>query len=252
MKFQAYFDDSGSHVSSPIALWGGFVGTPKQWETLNSQWRAKLAEPMAGKEPLTKFSLGDCKHQKGEFKLYDSFQTDIIRKEFRQIIQDVGVVGVACGVDTTSYRTEVLGWANHFFGKSPTAFTLGGVLEYTMQYVMSNYPNFEHVAFSFDQGQETEHIKELFDRGGKLFGRKYPDITSDTYDLVRHCPGLQAADTLATEFFWHLKKNRTESLGAAEPYFAEFVKGTNTTLVYVDEVELVRMLKEADMYSGRK
>jgi hypothetical protein len=154
-------------------------------------------------------------------------------------------------VDAGAYRKNIQGWANAFFGRSSTAFTLVGVLEYTMQCVAHRFPDFARVDFFFDDGQETEHIRNRFQMGGGFFKQKYPDNTDDKYVSVKDYPGLQAADTLATEFFWHVKKNRSESKAEMESYLVDFIDQTSTDLTYVNESELVRMLRDSGFQLDR-
>lgn len=248
---RAYFDDSGTQDNSPITVWAGFVGTGEQWSKLNELWLAKLSLPLPGKPELKKFGVADCRWKTGEFENYKPAESDVVRREFRQIIIQSGLVGIACGVDTVAYKSNVVGWANHFFGRNPAAFCLVGALEYTMQYVAAEHTSEAHVRFSFDRGQETDHIREMFRRGGSFYSRKYPNITSDEYLSVQSSTGLQAADMLATEAFWYFKEQRTHAKNEStpNPHFADLLNNSNIDLNYIDEIELVRMLKESRLYN---
>src|SRR5437588_11737895 len=65
-----YFDDSGTHGSSEVVVWGGLMGTESQWLKFERKWKIKLAEPLPGKPPLKRFHMFDCEARVGEFEYY--------------------------------------------------------------------------------------------------------------------------------------------------------------------------------------
>src|SRR4051794_36222543 len=93
-----YFDDSGTHGSSEVVVWGGLMGTESQWLKFELKWKAKLAEPLPGKPPLKRFHMAECDAGDGEFIGYNRGELDAVTHDFRQIILDAGVYGYAAGV----------------------------------------------------------------------------------------------------------------------------------------------------------
>lgn len=241
MELHAYFDDSGTDENSPISAWGGFLGTEKSWALLVKEWKHKLNQPMLGKESLSQFHLYDCKWILEEFVNYNRAESDLIRKEFRDIITASDLIGVGCLVDKTAHENKVKGWANYFLG-STTVLPLVGVVEFTVRKAREKYPNVEHIVFHIDVGQKSSQLEEAFHRGGRMFGSKYTNLTSVVFEpVVDSCP-LQAADTLVTELFWYckdMKKMPNDIL--VSPHLAHFWERQEIFFQFVDEEYLQKM-----------
>ena len=90
LMLAAYFDDSGTHDSSQVIVWGGFLGTAEQWKQFDITWRAKLARPLDGKPRLSKFGLADCDRCRNEFEGYGRAESDLLQNEMRELPPDRG------------------------------------------------------------------------------------------------------------------------------------------------------------------
>jgi hypothetical protein len=98
-----YFDDSGTHVGSKVVVFGGLLGQREHWEYFEPRWREKLDHPLPGKLPLKRFHMWDCQWRKGEFIDYREAESDALIHDFRQIILDSGVTGVAAAIAKKDY-----------------------------------------------------------------------------------------------------------------------------------------------------
>jgi hypothetical protein len=57
----AYFDDSGTHLSSDIVLVAGVFGTEWQLKSLDRLWQKHIDRPLSGpKPPIRRFHATDC------------------------------------------------------------------------------------------------------------------------------------------------------------------------------------------------
>ena len=104
----AFFDDSGTHSSSPIVTLGGLLGTADQWEAFQAAWMDLLRSPMQGKPPLKEFHLSHCRAARGE-RNYSLVERDYLTKLFRQIILDLGLVTIAAAVDNVAWTELIVG-----------------------------------------------------------------------------------------------------------------------------------------------
>src|SRR5215472_6623878 len=99
---RAYLDDAGTHARSDVTVMGGLIGTVEQWEKFEAAWIARLADPLPGygKPPLRMFHLNHCVRHwpKSEFEHYSDTESAALRHDFRQIIIDAKLTGVAAAV----------------------------------------------------------------------------------------------------------------------------------------------------------
>ena len=105
----AFFDDSGTHASSPVVVLGGVLGTEDQWKEFDSAWAALLVKPIAGKPPLKQFHLSACRSGRGEYVSYNQDERDFITSEFRNVILGIGFVTIATAVDRIAWEELVVG-----------------------------------------------------------------------------------------------------------------------------------------------
>jgi len=247
-KLVAYFDDSGTHANSDVTLWAGFIGTPAQWTTLNEAWAARLRAPLPNKAPLRRFSVGKCRWTEDDFERYTLPQRDELRRAFRDIIAASGVHGVACAVDVKSHANLIHGWHNYFVG-DPETMAVGGCQWFAQRVAEQVYPGYTSIAFHFDQGRaasarNAEKLTEMFSRNGKLFLSKPPSNLSLSFEKVADHPGLQAADTLATELYWHLESGLKRGfVKPVAPHFQDLQDRVPVALLWQDEDELREMVR---------
>jgi hypothetical protein len=108
---RAYFDDSGTHSGSDVAVMGGLIGTSEQWERFELAWAEKLANPLpeSGKPPLRMFHLGACNARADEFAGYRDAEQDAVIHDFRQIIINARLTSLAMAMDKQAWDELVVG-----------------------------------------------------------------------------------------------------------------------------------------------
>ena|SRR5437763_810390 len=74
----ACFDDSGTHTTSPFVVMACVIGSEAQWALFQSDWKARLLQPLPGKPPLRKFHMTDCVNRRGEFQGYSEPEVDLV------------------------------------------------------------------------------------------------------------------------------------------------------------------------------
>ncbi len=218
-----YMDDSGTHAGAPIIGVGGLIGDEAQWEQFDVAWRARLNAPMPGKPRLNKFHAYDCQYCEGEFATYNRAESDLITREFRQIIIQSGVIGFARAIDKSAWdelvtdeRRANMGGAEHF--------CVTGCIREILGDAWDHYKD-EDVAIFYDKGRQTPDLDRIAEVDWGR-GLDCPRIVSFTFVEVARFTPLQGADMIATESYWHGKRWLKDKSAPPRPHFEEFVKST--------------------------
>jgi hypothetical protein len=148
----AFFDDSGTHVGSPVIALGGLLGTEDQWDAFATAWDALLASPLDGKPPLRSFHLTDCRGAHGEFMDYNKASRDGINCLFRRIIVDLEMVTIAAAVDAKAWADLVTLSAHELLG-DPLGFCFVKCMDLMLDTIRLRKPG-EKVLVFFDEGQK--------------------------------------------------------------------------------------------------
>jgi hypothetical protein len=199
---RAYFDDAGTHASSDVTVMGGLIGTVEQWTRFETSWAERLADPLPGygKSPLRMFHLNHCVRHwpKSEFERYSDTESAALRHDFRQIIIDAKLTGVAAAVDKKAWDQLVVGRVRNLLGDSISV-CFQKCIEEIVRFSEPKRHGFD-LAFWFDQGIQTpflEQISGLWTR--PEFGSL---VKSVNFSKVECVLPLQGADIVATENYW--------------------------------------------------
>lgn len=217
----AFFDDSGTHPSSPVVAIGGLLGTEEQWDSFEAAWSALLAQPFPGKPPLTQFHLSACRAGYDEFLDYNEAERNQITYRFRRVILDTGFVTLAAAVNRLAWNELVVGEIAAELGQ-PEELCFFKCVELVISTIRSRKPG-EKVHFFFDQG-----TKATLDMWTKLYlaqSQKYPEINGISFAPVSEVVALQGADMIATETYQYAQEwLRDRDQAVANAHFREFLK----------------------------
>jgi hypothetical protein len=237
LMLAAYFDDSGTHDDSSVVVWGGFLGTATQWSNFDKVWRAKLAAPLPGKPCLKKFSLADCNGSHGEFSGYSRAESDLVQNEFREIIIQAEVVGLAYAIDRADWDKFVQGSAREFFGDAEVG-SFSGCFNGVIAEAERLFPEDRMLSLHFDRGRKSPKLDALIDKGTKNY-RGSPAIVNLSFNRVVDFTPLQAADILATENYWQAT-SIVAGAHVLRPHFSHFLsrlKAANGYLATEHEIK---------------
>jgi hypothetical protein len=209
-SLKGFFDDSGTHDDSDVVVIGGLIGTVGQWEQFEMGWAAKLAAPLPGKPPLRMFHLSHCAAADGEFKGYSEPERDAVTHDFRKIIIDAKLMSVASAIDRKAWDELVTGPYRQVLGEAVDICAENCVTE-TIR-IADSHPDGDKVALVFDRGIWTQRLKEITDEYTLPLGR--PRIVSVNFLAVADALGLQGADIVATESYWHALRVLRDGFGA--------------------------------------
>ncbi|MGC2780894.1 MAG: DUF3800 domain-containing protein [Bradyrhizobium sp.] len=237
----AYFDDAGTHTTSRVVVWGGFMATADQWKVFDLAWRRKLARPLPGKKGLSKFGLADCRSRIKEFTDYSMAESDLLQNEFRQIIIDSKLVGLAYAVDRLEWDRLANAAAQAFFGDAETV-VFSACFNGAMERADRVFTDVKMLSLHFDLGRKSKKLDSIVDRVTKAH-EGTPGAVNISFDPVKECTPLQAADMIATENYWH-----AGGILAGEsnprPHFAHFLQRGHTNGYILQEAEILMTLKQ--------
>lgn len=195
-----YFDDSGTHSSSRIAVWAGVAGASGHFFDLDKRWKALLAEPLPGKRALSKFGLADCRGAHGEFAGYSLGERDRVRYLFREAIIKSGMKPFSFAVDRKSWDSLVTGEMRKHYACGAAGVAFSGCAD-TALLIASKMPQ-SRMACVFDNGQRNAETLSLIVDAERRAEQQAVSITY-TFAKVAEVTGLQAADMIATEHYWY-------------------------------------------------
>jgi hypothetical protein len=199
IMLRAYFEDSGTHRTSDAVLLGGLIGTCEQWNQFESEWAAKLAAPLPGKPALPRFHLAACNACDEEFLGYSRAESDAVIHDFRQIILDAGLIGIASAVDRRAWDELIVGPARQRFGDPMSACVERCLTECFR--IAGPHPQGDRISVVFDLSIKSPRVQEIAERFTLPLGR--PRLTLFLFGLARGLLPLQGADIVATESYWH-------------------------------------------------
>jgi len=224
----AYFDDAGTHDDASVVCWAGFIGTSKQWAKLDRAWKAKLAHPISNtltpKPPLKRFHLAECRACDGEYRGYSDTNASSLRYDFREIISESGVVGVAYGIDAKAYRHLVRGDDERHLGDAEQV-CFAACFKGAYQQARKYYPEEDRLALFFDKVAQPERRAKLEKIAGRIEEEEFakPKIISATWADMTETRPLQAADTIATENTWFAQRFLADENAQPDPHMKHFL-----------------------------
>lgn len=218
---RAYFDDAGTNSTAPVIAVGGLVGTVDQWEAFDKKWRAKLKEPLESKPPIKSFSLWDCQNAQREFCRYSRPESDLLTKEFREIIIESGVIGFAAAIDKIAWDELVTPQHRQNMGPAEN-FCLTGCVRSVLAAAKTDF-NDEDIALIYDAGRQP-HLPERIERFDWSRDLDCPNVISFTWGKVADHTPLQGADMIATESYWFAKDWVLDQLSQPRIHFQDYIK----------------------------
>jgi hypothetical protein len=97
----AYMDESGTHVTAPVCVVAGYVGTAEQWVSLVDSWQKALHLPEFN---VTEFHATECWAQQGEFSEWSLGKRQSLVRELMSVVLNHRVYGFAQAIDANAYR----------------------------------------------------------------------------------------------------------------------------------------------------
>lgn len=246
----AYFDDSGTHADSRVAVIGGWCGTEAQWSAFDAEWTAKLQEPLPGKPPIRQFHLSHCAAGEGEFAKYAPAERDAVRFDFREIILKHKLTGIAAMISRFDWDDLVTGKVREVMGTAEEACALR-CADRAVEWARQRYPEDPYLIIVFDKGRESQSMRKLA-QGIANAHRYNPHVGVAFLPVEKYTP-LQAADIIATESYWRtLLGLDAESGVLASAHFRHFLATMEAEGVVADRevIEQTVRIRRAELGDG--
>jgi len=233
---KGFFDDSGTHRNSEVVVWAGLFGTIDEFDQLERAWVEKLARPLPNKPKLSKFSCRDCARGDGEFVGYGQGERDLLRNEMRQIIADSGVRPCSYSVPVRLYNEILRGRVRRAYGP-PDGIAFTACADHSLKVAQAQELP---LACVFDKGQQRPYLDNLLADAEARAARLNVPV-SYSYMAVVDFPGLQAADTIATEHYWYSLDLLQDERAEMSPHFKSLVRKNHPTGYWLMRPELEEM-----------
>lgn len=250
-----YFDDSGTHKGSRVAVWGGIVGYKKYLEELEAAWKAQLAHPCEGRPPVKAFHSSHLAASDGEFRGYSEAERDLSRYNFRKVIVDAGLTVLSFGVSVDDWDDIVTGPARLVLGSGERLIFGQAVLAGCAAAKAEKQP----LSFHFDRGRRRPELDSIIQPAlevAEMDGR----FVSYGFSPVAENMGLQAADLVAHEtyqFFTQYLDDKSVTTGPHLRRLFEDAHDARAAWVGKEEIQsmfddLGPLLKRIDPSDGKQ
>jgi hypothetical protein len=216
---ECYLDDSGTHSSSRVVVWGGILGHQDYLGQFEDAWKERLQAPCEGRPPVKKFHSFDLARGWGEFLGYNEAERDLARFNFRKIIVDAGLTWLSVGASVadwekhaSSYLQQGAGGAERLaFGKA------------IMMACDSAHENGEPVSFRFDKGRES-YVASMIQLA---VDESHIDkaLVSHSFSCVSKNVALQAADLVAHETYRYCKEYADDANAKPDAHLQRLQEG---------------------------
>ena len=219
-SFTAYFDDSGTHAQSSVAVAAGFISTVEKWKELEKLWNEANE-----RENFDIFHMADFVARTKQFKEWNDAKRDRVIRELIEIIKNNIYVSAMTAVVKADYDAEVTGDARRYFGYTHFSFNVKSCLNFIRQWREKNHFT-DPIHYVFAAGTKGNgEINSLFIDAVKQ------EVRADAYLKVGIKKGgwtfaskedvlqLQASDILAWETHKYMKdsvlnENKKEMRGS--------------------------------------
>lgn len=155
----AYFDDSGTHLQSDVAVAACLISDVRRWELFETEWKSILSE--AGILECG-FHMADFVARKPPFDAWEESKRDDVIKELVAAIGSRALDGMVTAVIKSDYDRLVTGKLREKLGRHHYTFAIQSCLAFIEQWRLLNSQ--ESIDFIFDQmGKGKNEINDLFD-----------------------------------------------------------------------------------------
>lgn len=193
---EIYFDDSGTHKGSRVAVWGGIVGYKEYLSEFEVAWRERLVRPCDGRPSIKAFHSSHLAASDGEFAGYSEAERDLTRYNFRKVIVDAGLTVLSFGVSLDDWDDIVTGPSRMLLGSGERLIFGLAVLKVCIVTKVEKQP----LSFQFDRGRRTSELDSIIQPAldvAEVAGHS----VSYGFSPVAESMGLQAADLVAHETY---------------------------------------------------
>lgn len=220
--FSVYFDDSGTHLESDVAIAACYIGTLDRWERLVDDWEA--AKEVEG---FTVFGMADILGGRDEFRGWSGNKRDRLIRRLIAGIRCRASIGISISVPKVSYDRAIQGRIRGRFGKFHYTFAVRSCLTQIKGW-REQHGIVEPMQYVFDimsqgKGEIVEALEYHISTGRAALSGLEPGGYS--FQSKKGSPPLQAADILAHETYRCAINELIAPGTVPSHYFGELIKG---------------------------
>ena len=207
LMLDAYFDDSGTGLDSPVFVIAGYVGDPTQWAEFSERWDAVLKKPHPLKpNGLAYFKASHAMARTGEFAGWTDEERDYRLRELLSLVPEYELNGVYVVIPIEPYR-RIFTWFSHNTFEHPYFVALYGVFPTLMTY-LDGKNIVDEVKFTFDRTDHRKKLESQWENFLRATPEKYRSRIVETmaFESEVGFPPLQAADAIA----WYIRRQYHE------------------------------------------
>jgi hypothetical protein len=197
--FVLYFDDSGTHAESAVAVAACYVASFDQWAKLESDWKRAQED-----EGFDVFGMADILNGNGGFRLWPKEKRNRLIKRLITITRTRARIGFGVSVIKDEYDRIICDEnLRGRFGKFHYTFAVRSCMVRLLKW-RRHYKIAEPIRYVFDRmahgkGEIEGLLDETIDRGfGVHFGL---EVGGYSFRSKKGLPPLQAVDILAHEVY---------------------------------------------------
>jgi len=204
-----YFDDSGTHQQSAVAVAACFVSDHRRWGLFSADWNSVLT-----KEGIreTGFHMADFVARQPPFD-WDDTRRDLALKRLIGIIRDHALVGMTTAVSKRDYDQLITGRLREKLGNNHYTFAVQSCMSHINEWRHTLHDS-QPYSYVFDQmGKGKNEINRFFEDmvGNNLTIHFGIEESGWSFQDRRQELPLQAADMLAWESYKYIRDQQPEN-----------------------------------------
>lgn len=232
--YKIYFDESGTHADSEIAVVAGFVSNVTEWTKFSERWQSTL-----GEFGIEYFHMSEFENRQGRFaNLGNETRKDLLQK-LMEITQDHTFWSVSC----TVIKQDVSKLLN-----KATRHVLGDVYGLAAMSCWSHLgavlkENDAYMDCSMESGAYgSGMLKEIFDdESDNPEWHEENRIVSLSFQDKRDFPPLQASDILAYEVYKQSLRQFGDETRPPRFPMTEYLMKQKHQWVYMQQSDLIEL-----------
>jgi hypothetical protein len=213
---KAFFDDSGTHLESDVAVMAGLIAPEDEWATLETEWRIALDDL-----GIRKMHMASCENARRDFAGWDRDRRDRAIARFCGIILKRNACMLISAVSRSTWNAVA---PYTLLGKrfaQPIDYCFNACMRYAMQTIRGSVGR-EPVAITFDGREES---LGYWQRLASAYEEVWPErVAGFAFGNMEKVLPLQAADMIAYEaFVFECARGRQEKEPTPRPNFSKLV-----------------------------
>lgn len=208
MAHASYFDDSGTHAPSNVAVFGGYLGSEEEWTAFEGPWQELVAKVQSrtGKDH---YHASKCCSGYDEYELIELATREAWHNQAVGIIEASPLIAIGVAVATLDFRATYFEARPGQVQVEPYEVCVENVLLELGEYVSTLWPEDDIQVFIEGRNRETtQRIRAIYAdmMASTRWSGSVPRFVTEPVDLPKRFSQVQAADLVAYELFREMNR----------------------------------------------